>query len=131
MSEAVKVRLDKWLWAARFYKTRQLAIDAVNGGKVHLNGQRTKPGKEVKIGAVIKIKKGGLEWDIVVVGFSKQRRPAKEAVLLYIESEESQQKRNAATAIKREQRKTMKYDTGRPTKKDRRLIHKFITNSDD
>ena len=61
------MRLDKWLWAARFFKTRALASEAVEGGKVHLNGQRTKPGKDVKIGSQLQIHKGGLEWQIEVM----------------------------------------------------------------
>ena len=77
------MRLDKWLWAARFYKTRQLAVEAISGGKVHLNGQRTKPGKAVDIGSEIRIHKGPLEWEITVEALPKQRRPAKEAVLFY------------------------------------------------
>ena len=69
-------RLDKWLWAARFFKTRQLAGEAINGGKVHLNGQRTKPGKEVRAGSQLRIHKGSLEWDIEVRVLATQRRPA-------------------------------------------------------
>ncbi|MES9937853.1 MAG: RNA-binding S4 domain-containing protein, partial [Sedimenticola sp.] len=87
------LRLDKWLWAARFFKTRQLAVEAINGGKVHLNGQRTKPGREVKPGSQLRIHKGSLEWDITVRQIPKQRRPASEAVNFYEESEQSRQRR--------------------------------------
>ena len=73
-----RMRLDKWLWAARFYKTRALAGEAVEGGKVHLNGQRTKPGKDVRPGSRLDISKGGLEWHIQVVLIPRQRAPAAE-----------------------------------------------------
>ena len=76
MSHIEKVRLDKWLWAARFFKTRQLAAEAINGGKVHLNGMRTKPGKEIKEGSKLRIHKGSLELDIEVRVLATQRRPA-------------------------------------------------------
>jgi ribosome-associated heat shock protein Hsp15 len=90
MSDPVeRMRLDKWLWAARFYKTRAMAAEAVEGGKVHLNGQRTKPGKDVRIGSRIEISKGGLEWQIEVAVLPRQRRPAAEAVGFYVESDDS------------------------------------------
>ncbi|MCG8426168.1 MAG: RNA-binding S4 domain-containing protein, partial [Chromatiales bacterium] len=91
--ELTSLRLDKWLWAARFFKTRQLAIEAINGGKVHLNGQRTKPGKEVKVGSRLRIHKGSLEWDITVLMIPRQRRPASEAIHFYQETTESIEKR--------------------------------------
>jgi ribosome-associated heat shock protein Hsp15 len=81
------LRLDKWLWAARFFKTRQLAVDAVKGGKVQVNGQRAKPGRAIEVGARIEIHKGGFSWDVEVLALSKQRRSASEAVLLYAEDE--------------------------------------------
>lgn len=123
---ATKTRIDKWLWAARFFKTRNLAIEAVNGGKVHLNGQRTKPAKEVHEEDILTIRKGEIEWVIEVLALSTQRRSAKEAALLYAETEESQKKR----ALSAEARKQMYAEQrprgmGRPTKKDRRVIHRF------
>ncbi len=87
------IRLDKWLWAARFFKTRQLAIEAINGGKVHLNGQRTKPGKNIGIGSRLTIHKESLEWEVEVCVIPKQRRPASEAVHFYSENETSRLKR--------------------------------------
>jgi ribosome-associated heat shock protein Hsp15 len=119
-------RLDKWLWAARFFKTRQLAIDAINGGKVHVNGQRAKPGKEIGVGARLEISKDQYAWDIVVTGLNLQRRPANEAVLLYAESEESQAKRQALAARRREERGLSGEPERRPNKKERRAIHRFI-----
>ena len=125
-SKSEKIRLDKWLWAARFFKTRQLACDAINGGKVHYNNQRTKPGKEVKIGAQLRIHKGSLEWDIEVRGLARRRRPASEAAELYAESEESFLKRQQTTREKRQLRAmTPTPDRGRPTKRDRRMIRRF------
>jgi ribosome-associated heat shock protein Hsp15 len=121
------IRLDKWLWTARFFKTRKLAAEAISGGKVHINKQRTKPGKEVKAGALLSINKDGLNWEINIIGFSNQRRPAKEAVLLFEETAESFTKRQQQLVIQREQRELLPF-TGhdlKPNKKDRRLIHRF------
>jgi len=93
MTETSEVRIDKWLWAARFFKTRGLASEAVSGGKVHVNGQRCKPGKDVKIGDVITVSKDQYTWEIQVTDLNKQRRPAKEAASLYSEDEASSSKR--------------------------------------
>lgn len=120
-----KVRLDKWLWVARFFKTRQLAAEAVAGGKVHLNGQRAKPGKDIAVGARLTVHKDQFEWDITVSALSLQRRPAKEAVLLYVETPESQAKRQALTALKREQKDLGALPDKRPDKRERRQIHRF------
>lgn len=122
-----KTRLDKWLWAARFFKTRQLACDAIDGGKVHYNDQRTKPSKEVKIGARLRIHKGSLEWDIEIRGLSRQRRPASEAAELYSESDASFLKRQKATEERRFLRAaTPTLDPRKPNKRDRRMIRRFI-----
>ncbi len=125
------LRLDKWLWAARFFKTRQAAIEAINGGKVHLNGQRTKPGKEVKIGSRLEIHKGSLEWDLTVTGIAKQRRPALEAALLYEESEESRERRKQRVAERRDLQGAAPRERGRPSKRDRREIRRFTGKDDD
>lgn len=120
------MRLDKWLWAARFYKTRALAAAAVEGGKVHLNGQRTKPGKTVAPGSRLQISKDGLEWDIEVAVLPAQRRPASEARTFYVEQESSRQAREAAIeALRLARLATPLQTTSRPTKRDRRLIHRF------
>ncbi len=119
------MRLDKWLWAARFFKTRQLAIEAINGGKVHLNGQRAKPGKDIAIGARLEISKDQYAWDITVKALNNQRRPASEAVLLYEETPESHAKRQADIAQHREERELGIQSDGRPNKRERRLIHRF------
>jgi ribosome-associated heat shock protein Hsp15 len=120
--------LDKWLWAARFFKTRKLAQDAIAGGKVHVNDQRAKPGKEIKIGAVLAISKETYRWLITVTAISNQRRPAPEAALLYDESQESKLKREQQLQLQREHKELYPFDgkSERPNKKQRRMIHSFL-----
>lgn len=125
VAPADRMRLDKWLWAARFFKTRQLAIDAINGGKVHLNGQRAKPGKDIAAGAKLAISKDQYTWTLTVLTLSGQRRPAPEAALLYEEEPESIARREDELARRREQKAFGVQPEGRPTKKGRRLIHRF------
>ena len=124
--QAEALRLDKWLWAARFFKTRKLAAEAITGGKVHLNGQRTKPGKEVRQGSRIRIHKGSLEWDILVKVLPTQRRPASEAALFFEEEESSRLKRQE---IVRQERllkaSSPRAPAVRPNKRDRRMIRRF------
>ncbi len=125
------MRLDKWLWAARFFKTRNLAAEAINGGKVHLNGKRTKPGREVKPGSQLIIHKGSFEWDITVQVIPKQRRPAAEAILFYSEKEESIKLRQQLSEEQRRLRSLSAHsDKGRPTKRDRRQIRHFTGRDD-
>jgi ribosome-associated heat shock protein Hsp15 len=119
-----KVRLDKWLWAARFYKTRAIAKQAIDGGKVHCEGVRAKPGKEITEGLKITLRQGFDEKTVIVKGLSEQRRGAAEAQLLYEETAESIEQRQRQL----EQRKTLPrhlQTEGRPGKRDRRLIHQF------
>ncbi|MCF6354482.1 MAG: hypothetical protein L3J26_05170 [Candidatus Polarisedimenticolaceae bacterium] len=126
-----QMRLDKWLWAARFFKTRKLAVEAINGGKVHLNGQRTKPGKEVQSGSRLRIHKGSLAWEIEVKVLPKQRRPASEAALFYEESEDSICKRQRLSAELRDQRIAAgPQQTEKPSKRNRRMIHRFTNKSE-
>jgi ribosome-associated heat shock protein Hsp15 len=125
------IRLDKWLWAARFFKTRQLATEAINGGKVHLDGQRTKPGRTVRPGTRLTVHKGALSWDICVIGISKQRRPAAEAAGLYEEDEASRLRRQELVRTRREQGTAAAPRGGRPSKRDRRLIHRFTRRTDE
>jgi ribosome-associated heat shock protein Hsp15 len=115
-------RLDKWLWAARFFKTRPLAVEAINGGKVHVDGQRTKPGRSVRPGTRLSIHKGQLEWQIEVRAVSKQRRPASEAALLFEEDETSRLRRQEMTRERRETQPSLRTERGRPTKRDRRRL---------
>jgi ribosome-associated heat shock protein Hsp15 len=125
-----KVRLDKWLWAARFFKTRQIACEAIIGGKVHLNGQRTKPGKEIKAGSRLRIHKGALEWEITVRVLATHRRPATEARNFYDETEASIERREKLIETQRMERSmTPRMEHGRPNKKERRMIHRFIGKS--
>jgi ribosome-associated heat shock protein Hsp15 len=119
------IRIDKWLWAARFFKTRTLAAEAVEGGKVHLNGNRTKPGHAVRTGDGLKIRRGPYEWVVVVRAVAKQRGPVARAQLLYEETEESKKGREALTGQLRLQGGPGPGSTARPTKKDRREIMGF------
>jgi ribosome-associated heat shock protein Hsp15 len=120
------LRLDKWLWVARFFKTRTLAVEAINGGKVEVNGQRAKPGRAIRPGVRLRIHKGPLEWDIEVLGLSRQRRPASEAALLYAEDEASRLRRQELIRGRRELGLGAGHPGERPTKRDRRQIERFI-----
>jgi ribosome-associated heat shock protein Hsp15 len=125
------IRLDKWLWAARFFKTRQLATAAINGGKVELEGQRTKPGRTVRPGARLTVHKGSLSWEITVTGISKQRRPAGEAAMLYEEDEASRLRRQELVRERREQGSALPGRGSKPSKRDRRLIHRFTRTTNE
>ena len=120
-----KVRLDKWLWAARFFKTRALAKAAIEGGKVHLGGQRVKVSKEVAVGDTLQIRQGWDEKVIVIAALSAQRRGASEAQLLYEETKESIEKRESEAAARKAAGGMIDRPAGRPTKKQRRQIHRF------
>ena len=120
-----ELRLDKWLWAARFFKTRQLAIAAVNGGKIAVDGQRAKPSRSVRPGSKLEIHKDGLSWEIEVVALNTQRRPASEAALLYTETEASRLRRQQLTQERRDLGLAAQTQDGRPTKRDRRQIQRF------
>jgi len=117
---AARVRLDKWLWAARFYKTRALAAEAVQGGKVHVNGARAKPSRALKPGDELRIQKGSEAFLIVVRGLSARRGPASQARLLYEEDPASIAAREAAREQRRLERAAVPQPTGRPDKKARR-----------
>ena len=122
-----KVRIDKWLWAARFFKTRSLAGKAVSGGHVHVNGDRVKPARGVQIGDELRIRRGHIEFVVLVQGLSSRRGPAVEARELYEETEESIKNRE----ISREQRKLINQPAAapsrRPGKRDRRKIREFLS----
>lgn len=122
--ELTKMRLDKWLWAARFFKTRNLATEAINGGKVHLNNQRTKPAKEVQIGDQLDIHKAHVKFTVIVQGLSMQRRPATEAALLFSETAESVTQRHQSAELRRQSGQRER-GTGRPTKRERRQLERF------
>jgi ribosome-associated heat shock protein Hsp15 len=122
---AARQRIDKWLWAARFFKTRSLAAAAVDGGKVRWNGQTVKPAREVKPGDEIDIVAGELRWTVIVRGLNGQRRPAPEARLLYEETAESVARRLRQEEIRRLAPTPGADLKGRPTKKSGRLIRGF------
>ena len=126
MSEPVKLRLDKWLWAARFFKTRSLATAAIDGGKVHYDGQRAKPAKEVLVGATLRITRGIQVFEVIVRGLSEHRRGAAEAALLFEETPESQKQRAESAAGRRVEFGLRERGEGRPTKRQRRQIRSFL-----
>ena len=127
-SSDVKVRLDKWLWAARFFKTRALAKAAIEGGKVHYEGQRSKVSKVVELGAKLTIRQGLDEKEVVIRGISDQRRGAPEAQKLYEETVDSIKARMDESERRRIMKSAMAAPDHRPNKKERRQIHKFKEN---
>jgi ribosome-associated heat shock protein Hsp15 len=120
-----RLRIDKWLWAARFFRTRSLAAQAVDGGRIQLNGQRVKPARDVKTGDELVIHIGALEWVIEVRALSSRRGPAPEAQTLYAESEASRQGRFEAVTARKLARAPVRSEKGRPTKRDRRQLSRF------
>lgn len=122
-------RLDKWLWAARFYKTRSLAVEAISGGKVHLNNQRVKPSRTVRVADKLTISKPPYEFDIIVEALNLQRRPAAEAQQLYQETPDSQKKRELLREQIKNEPLGFRQQKGRPSKRDRRHIIKFTQQS--
>jgi ribosome-associated heat shock protein Hsp15 len=122
------VRLDKWLWAARFFKTRAVAKAAIEGGKIHYNNSRVKPSKMVELSAKVQIRQGWDEKEVIILAISDQRRGAPEAQKLYTETPESIVKREKL-AQDRKQLQTAQFPPARrPTKKQRRQIHRFKEN---
>jgi ribosome-associated heat shock protein Hsp15 len=119
------LRIDKWLWTSRFFKTRPLASEAVNGGKVHLNGQRVKAGRLVKTGDTLSIQKSSVLYEVTITGINKTRRPAKEALLTYEESEQSQLKREQEQEIKKLASATRPIPQRKPGKREREQLRRF------
>lgn len=124
-TELDSLRLDKWLWAARFFKTRSLAADAIDGGKVHWQGQRAKPAREVKVGDELEIVAGEQRWTVVVRGLNAQRRPAAEARLLYEETAASAERRAHEAELRKFAPAPGADLKGRPTKRDGRRLRGF------
>jgi len=119
------VRIDKWLWASRFYKTRSLAKKMVEQGKVKVNGQKCKPSRNIDVGNMLRIKKADLVWEVEVLGLIEKRVSAAIAQTMYLETEESMKKRESEVLLKKmEYHSTPKPDK-RPTKKQRRDIKNF------
>jgi len=124
-THATPVRLDKWLWAARFFKTRSLAKQAIEGGKVHYNGQRSKVSKEVEVGARLLVSQGWGEIEVEVKVLSDQRGGAPQARLLYAETEESRVRREKEAAERKALADSLPTSPDRPDKRQRRMIHRF------
>ena len=123
-----KVRLDKWLWAARFFKTRALAKAAIEGGKVHCRGERCKPSKEPKIGEELVIRAGFDERTVLIQALSAVRKGAPEAQLLYAETAESLVRRENAAAMRKAGSLGVETD-GKPSKKQRRALQRFRSDA--
>ncbi|GGY50989.1 heat shock protein 15 [Bacterioplanes sanyensis] len=130
MTETSKVRLDKWLWAARFYKTRALAKNAIEGGKVHYDGQRCKVSKMVELGAKLSIRQGFDEKEVIVQALSDQRRGAPQAQLLYEETPASIKRRMDEGERRKIARATMAVPDHKPNKKERRDMRRFERNQE-
>jgi ribosome-associated heat shock protein Hsp15 len=126
----IRVRIDKWLWAARFYKTRSLSAEAVETGKVQVNGERVKPAKVLKPGDALTIRNGPYSWEITVLALGERRGSASEAIKLYSESDESRKAREEKLALVKIERQSNPFPGGRPTKKQRRQIIRFTRDSD-
>jgi ribosome-associated heat shock protein Hsp15 len=123
------MRLDKWLWAARFFKTRTLAVEAIEGGRVSVNGDRAKPAKELKVGDQVSVRRPPFEHVVAVRGLSDKRGPASVAAALYEETEESRARRTVLAAeMKSLPQPRFK---GRPTKKTRRDYERWLHQADD
>jgi ribosome-associated heat shock protein Hsp15 len=120
-----RVRIDKWLWAARFFKTRSLAAQAVEAGRVKVNGERAKPAKEVRVDDLLEVRNAEVAWQVTVSLVSSQRAAAPIARTLYAETAASIEARALAAAQRRLQREPAADLHGRPTKRDRRMIHRF------
>jgi len=121
----VSVRLDKWLWAARFYRTRSLAVQAIEAGHVRVDGERVKPAQSIRAGTRASVRKQDLVWDFEVLETALRRGPAADAALLYRDTPESAAARQLATAKRREAR-ALPMPSGRPTKRDRRRLEEFL-----
>lgn len=121
-ANSAAVRIDKWLWAARFFKTRSLATDAVDGGKVRLNGERVKPARSVKPGDRLDIDNGSTEWEVEVLELSETRGSASVAQTLYAETAQSIARRQQKTEQRKFFQEPGEAIKGRPTKRDRRKL---------
>ncbi len=119
------MRIDKWLWAARFYKTRSLAQQAVEGGKVRLNGERVKPAKDLRAGDRLDLNLAAQDWTIAVRALSDKRGPAAVAQTLYEESDESRARRAAQSALRKLAVEPEQERHGRPTKRERRQLDRW------
>lgn len=130
MSDQDAVRVDKWLWAARFFKTRSLATTAIKGGHIELDGHKAKASAAVRAGQMLRIKKGEQRFEVEVVDVADKRGPATQAEQLYRETPESQSRRADAAAERRAARLAMPRPDSRPDKKSRRRLRRFKQGDD-
>ncbi len=126
-----RVRLDKWLWAARFFRTRSLAAKAITGGKVQLNGRRAKRASTLHVGDRVRVRKGPIEFQLIVRRLAERRGPASEAVTLYEETPESVRERERSAMLKKAAPAFEFRERGRPSKKQRRQLRRFKRGSPD
>jgi len=133
VTDTPRVRLDRWLWAARFFKTRAGAKKALESGKVSWAGQRPKPSREVVLGAELTIRRGDVEQTVVVTGLEERRGSASDAARLYTETPSSVARREAAATLRRLQRSGLQAPPGRPDRRQRRALQelKYATSADD
>lgn len=123
VAELSELRLDKWLWAARFFKTRQLAVEAITGGHVHVGGERVKPSRVVRAGDELRIRKGLDTWQVTVLGLNDKRRPAKEAATLYKEDEHQREQREQQLEMRKLH--GVNVPVRKPDKRERRRLEEF------
>jgi ribosome-associated heat shock protein Hsp15 len=124
--DAGRVRFDKWLWAARFYKTRSLAAQAIDAGQARVNDERVKPARTIRIGEMVSVRKAGIVAEVEILALSDRRGGAADAALLYHETEASVTAREAAMAERRAARESQPQTPGRPTKRQRRRLEDFL-----
>ena len=125
-ADDVRVRFDKWLWAARFYKTRSLCAQAIDAGQARVNGERAKPARNMRIGEAVSIRKSGIVCEVVVTGLADRRGNATDAAKLYRETEASAAAREEAWLTRRAAEAAQPRFPGRPTKRERRKLEDFL-----
>jgi ribosome-associated heat shock protein Hsp15 len=125
------MRLDKWLWAARFFKTRSLAQQAIESGRVRLNRERVKPAHALRISDFVSVRVGELDWDVEVKGLCEKRGPAEQARKLYLETAESRAERERRIELRRWSAEPAAELKGRPTKRDRRRLEDLTSPADE
>lgn len=126
MAELLSVRIDKWLWAARFFKTRTLATEAIDGGHVQIDGVRVKPAKEVRVGNRVSLTVGDVHWELLVTGVADKRGSATIARTLYTETPDSEKRRAEQAEARRWRTEPADWmESGRPSKRDRRILDRF------
>lgn len=125
-AEDSRVRFDKWLWAARFYKTRSLCVQAIDAGQARVNGERAKSARNMRVGESVSIRKSGIVCEVMVTALSDRRGNATEAAKLYVETEASVAAREEALLARRAADLTQVRFTGRPTKRERRKLEDFL-----